>query len=194
MKNPIITTRLIGAGLLAVATFVSVEQKTLAAEPPADPAARGTRRGWCNASRCGERRSCTFTTDFRTPSEGRAARSRAGQECPAFAGCGSSGRRRDAGHGCARGTDGWHEERRAGSMTGRRDGRHGSASGRNHEQDGNDATDDGNDGQNDVHGRWPNAGGSADGRRRHGWGWGRQKGKWAEWAAAQCPPQHQQRE
>ena len=40
MKNrvPIITTCLIGAGLLAVATFMSVEQKTLAAEPPADPA------------------------------------------------------------------------------------------------------------------------------------------------------------
>ena len=40
MKNrfPIITTALIGAGLLAVAIFVSVEQKTRAAEPPADPA------------------------------------------------------------------------------------------------------------------------------------------------------------
>ncbi len=40
MKNriPIITTCLIGTGLLAVATFVSVEQKTLAAPPPADPA------------------------------------------------------------------------------------------------------------------------------------------------------------
>ena len=32
------TTRLIVAGLLAVATFVSVEQKSLAAEPPVDPA------------------------------------------------------------------------------------------------------------------------------------------------------------
>ena len=40
MKNrvPIITTCLIGAGLLAVATFVSVGQKTLAAQPPTDPA------------------------------------------------------------------------------------------------------------------------------------------------------------
>ena len=40
MKNrvPMITTCLIGAGLLAVATFMSVEQKTLAAQPPADPA------------------------------------------------------------------------------------------------------------------------------------------------------------
>ena len=40
LKNrvPIITTCLIGAGLLAVATSVSVEQKTLAAQPPADPA------------------------------------------------------------------------------------------------------------------------------------------------------------
>ena len=40
MKNrvPIITTCLIGAGLLALATFVSVERKTLAAEPPTDPA------------------------------------------------------------------------------------------------------------------------------------------------------------
>ena len=40
MKNrvPIITTCLIGAGLLAVATFVSVGQNTLAAPPPADPA------------------------------------------------------------------------------------------------------------------------------------------------------------
>ena len=40
MKNriPIITTYLIGAGLLAVATFVSVEHKTFAAPPPADPA------------------------------------------------------------------------------------------------------------------------------------------------------------
>lgn len=37
-RVPIITTCLIGAGLLAVATFVSVEQKTFAAEPPADPA------------------------------------------------------------------------------------------------------------------------------------------------------------
>ncbi|MHB8863228.1 MAG: Spy/CpxP family protein refolding chaperone [Pirellulaceae bacterium] len=34
----IITTCLIGAGLLAVATFVSVERKTLADEPPIDPA------------------------------------------------------------------------------------------------------------------------------------------------------------
>ena len=34
----IITTRFIGAGLLAVATFVSVEQKTFAADPPTDPA------------------------------------------------------------------------------------------------------------------------------------------------------------
>ena len=40
MKNriPIITTRFIGAGLLAVATFVSVGQKTFAADPPTDPA------------------------------------------------------------------------------------------------------------------------------------------------------------
>lgn len=40
MKNrvPILTTRLMVAGLLAVATFVSVEQKALAAEPPIDPA------------------------------------------------------------------------------------------------------------------------------------------------------------
>ena len=40
MKNrvPIIATCFIGAGLLAVATFVSVEQKSFAAEPPADPA------------------------------------------------------------------------------------------------------------------------------------------------------------
>ena len=37
-RVPIITTCLIGAGLLALATFVSVEQKTIAAEPPADPA------------------------------------------------------------------------------------------------------------------------------------------------------------
>ncbi len=39
MKNrvKIIRTRLIGAGLLAVATFVSVEQKTFAAPPPPDP-------------------------------------------------------------------------------------------------------------------------------------------------------------
>jgi ElaB/YqjD/DUF883 family membrane-anchored ribosome-binding protein len=34
----IITPRLMVTGLLAVATFVSVEQKTLAAEPPTDPA------------------------------------------------------------------------------------------------------------------------------------------------------------
>ena len=34
----IITTRFIGAGLLAVATFVSVDQKTFAADPPTDPA------------------------------------------------------------------------------------------------------------------------------------------------------------
>ena len=33
-----ITTRFIGAGLLAVATFVGVEQKTFAADPPTDPA------------------------------------------------------------------------------------------------------------------------------------------------------------
>ena len=40
MKNrvPIITTCFIGAGLLAVATFVSVGQNALAAPPPADPA------------------------------------------------------------------------------------------------------------------------------------------------------------
>lgn len=40
MKNrvPIITTRFIVAGLLAVATFVSGEQKTFAADPPIDPA------------------------------------------------------------------------------------------------------------------------------------------------------------
>ncbi len=40
MKNRIlnITTRSIGAGLLAVATFVSVEQKIFAADPPTDPA------------------------------------------------------------------------------------------------------------------------------------------------------------
>ena len=40
MKNriPIITTCLIGAGLLAMATFVSVGQNALAAPPPADPA------------------------------------------------------------------------------------------------------------------------------------------------------------
>jgi hypothetical protein len=40
MKNrvPIITTRLIVVGLLAVATFVSVQQKTFAAQPPTDPA------------------------------------------------------------------------------------------------------------------------------------------------------------
>lgn len=40
MENrvPIITTLLIVVGLLAVAIFVSVEQKTLAAEPPTDPA------------------------------------------------------------------------------------------------------------------------------------------------------------
>jgi len=40
MKNriPIITTCLIGAGLLAVATFVSVGQKSFAAQPPPDPA------------------------------------------------------------------------------------------------------------------------------------------------------------
>jgi Spy/CpxP family protein refolding chaperone len=39
MKNrvPIITSCLIGAGLLAVAAFVSVEQKTFAAEPQTDP-------------------------------------------------------------------------------------------------------------------------------------------------------------
>lgn len=40
MKHQIsnLTTRLIRAGLLAVATFVSVEQKTFAAAPPTDPA------------------------------------------------------------------------------------------------------------------------------------------------------------
>ena len=40
MKNrvPIITTCLIGAGLLAVATFMSVEPATFAAQPQADPA------------------------------------------------------------------------------------------------------------------------------------------------------------
>ena len=40
MKNriSIIITRFIGAGLLAVATFVIVEQKTFAADPPTDPA------------------------------------------------------------------------------------------------------------------------------------------------------------
>lgn len=37
-RVPIITTCLMGAGLLIMATFVSVEQKTLAAQPPADPA------------------------------------------------------------------------------------------------------------------------------------------------------------
>lgn len=40
MKNQVstITTRFIGAGLLAVATLASVEQKTFAADPPIDPA------------------------------------------------------------------------------------------------------------------------------------------------------------
>ena len=37
-RVPIITTRLMIAGLLAVATFVGVEQKILAIEPPTDPA------------------------------------------------------------------------------------------------------------------------------------------------------------
>ena len=40
MKSRIanITTRFVGAGLLTVAAFVSVEQKTFAADPPTDPA------------------------------------------------------------------------------------------------------------------------------------------------------------
>lgn len=38
LRIPIIRTRLVGAGLLAVAIFMSVEQKNLAAQPPTDPA------------------------------------------------------------------------------------------------------------------------------------------------------------
>ena len=37
-RVPIITTRLMIAGLLAMATFVGIEQKILAVEPPTDPA------------------------------------------------------------------------------------------------------------------------------------------------------------
>ena len=37
-RVPAIKTCLMVAGLLAVATFVSVKKKTLAAEPPTDPA------------------------------------------------------------------------------------------------------------------------------------------------------------
>lgn len=37
-RNQLVTTYLMVAGLLTVATFLSVEQKALAAEPPADPA------------------------------------------------------------------------------------------------------------------------------------------------------------